>query len=318
MTQKHKTEKKDAYVIYNRYALKRKPRHTPDEVSAILTRNGLTHEIAYPEKRGDAATLAANAVANGFTRIISTGGDGTINEIVNGVAMIQSLRGAEAPRATIGILPNGRGNDFGFALGIPSNDLEKAAAIIAAGKKMTVDIGLIDDGYSQRYFVNGTGIGIDAAINNWATTSWLNGFPSYLWGLVKAVAINYVQPVMRIKLDEREIEKQVLLMAILNGRREGGGFDLAPDYDLQDGLFNVLIIGDGIRIPRLLPVLPSLFNGNILNEPKIERYKARKIEIEVLGDGLYGQADGEVLHPNIRHFRAEVSSQTVDFFVPNP
>lgn len=299
-------------VIYNRHALKRKPRHSIEEVGKALLSAGIDHVMISPMKSGETIELVEAAVRDGTERVICTGGDGTVNEVVNGVVRAEKNGAA---RAAIGILPNGRGNDFGYAVGIPQ-DLQRSIAIIAAGHLKKVDVGRVYDGLCERYFMNGAGVGIDAAINYWATLSSLNGFPSYAWGLLKALSRNYVQPVMRIRIDGESFEKPVVMLAAMNGLREGGGFQLAPDFDLQDGLLNVSIIGDGLPLWRVLPIIPSFFNGTVAQQKIVHRYLARRIEVEVLDCGLIGQADGEVLGTELRSFRAEIAGDSIDLIVP--
>lgn len=300
-------------LLYNHHALKRKPRHRSEEVADALRAVGIDPVIVSPTKIGNAIELVENAVLDGFERIISTGGDGTVNEVVNGIVRAQRKG---APRPTLGILPNGRGNDFGFAVGIPQN-LKRAVEIIAAGNVQRTDVGLVFDGVSERYFINGAGVGIDAAINYWATRSRLNGFASYLWGLGEAIAKNYVQPRMKIRIDDLELETQVLMLGAMNGRREGGGFDLAPDFDLQDGLLNVTLVGDGLPVAKVLPIVPKILKGRVDDcAGVLHRYRAKRISAEISGAGVIGQADGEILHTGIRSFRAEISDETVDLLVP--
>ncbi len=299
-------------VLYNRHALKRRPRHRIDDVADALRAAGIDHTLISPTKSGETVELIELAILKGAERIISTGGDGTVNEVVNGIVRAQR-RGAARPK--LAILPNGRGNDFGAAIGI-SQDLKRSIAVIGAGAVKAVDVGKVYDGLSERYFINGTGIGIDAAINYWATLSKLNGFPSYAWGLLKAIFLNYDQPRMKIRIDGLELDKQVLLLVAMNGRQEGGGFTLAPDFDLQDGLLNISLIGDGLPVGKVLPIVPAILKGQVENCPIIHRYKARKLEAEVLGRALIGQADGEVLNSQIRTFRAEVVPDTIDLIVP--
>lgn len=313
MTKKPIAYRPKTMLLYNYHALKRKPRHRSEEVADALRAVGIDPVIVSPTKIGNAIELIENAVLDGYERIISTGGDGTVNEVVNGIVRAQRKG---APRPTLGILPNGRGNDFGFAVGIPQN-LKRATAIIAAGNVLRADVGLVFDGVSERYFINGAGVGIDAAINYWATRSRLNGFASYLWGMAKAIAKNYTQPRMKIRIDDLELETQVLMLGAMNGRREGGGFDLAPDFNLQDGLMNVALIGDGLPIAKVLPIVPKILKGRVEEcAAVLHRYRAKKISAEIQGAGLIGQADGEILHTGIRSFRAEISGETVDLLVP--
>lgn len=299
-------------VLYNHHAFKRKPRYRIDDVADALRAAGIDHTLVSPTKHGETVDLIEIAIMKGAERIISTGGDGTVNEVVNGIVRAQQ-RGL--PRPKLAILPNGRGNDFGVAIGI-TQDLKHSIALISAGVTKTVDIGKVYDGFSERYFINGAGVGIDAAINYWATLSKLNGFPSYAWGLLKAILRNYDQPRMKIRIDDVALDMPVLLLVAMNGRQGGGGFKLAPDFDLQDGLLNISLIGDGLPVSKVLPVVPAILKGEVENCSVIRRYKARKLEAEVCGRAMIGQADGEVLSTQIRTFRAEIAADTIDLIVP--
>ena len=109
---------------------------------------------------------------------------------------------------------------------------------------------------NERYFLNGGGMGFDSAINFYASKSRFAGFASYGIGLVKAVFRDFRQEQALITAPGFAFNEPVLFVAFLNGKREGGGFILAPDFDIQDGLLNVCIVGRGSSLPKLLPLIP--------------------------------------------------------------
>ncbi len=250
-------------------------------------------------------------VMQGYQRILAAGGDGSVNEIVNGLVKAQHKGYGSA---ALGIISNGRGNDFGYAMKIP-RDLKKSIQLIQRDRRMKIDIGLLKYGGKQRYFCNGAGIGFDAAISaTYASKSRLTGFSSYAMGLLKAIFRDFRQEMCRIETPAESFEFPVLFLAVLNGKREGGGFVLAPDFDVQDGLLDVCVVGKGKTLPQLLPLIPRFFSGN-LDHPDILTLKTPWIKGEVLGEGFHGQADGEVLFESGRDFYAEIAAEQIELIV---
>jgi YegS/Rv2252/BmrU family lipid kinase len=294
-------------LIFNRFADKGKLKHSSGEVQRCLSKAGIKTEPVFTHHVGHAIDLAEKAVKDGFERIIIVGGDGTINEAVNGLV---KARQKGYGTASLGVIPNGRGNDFGYSLKIPGN-LEQAVEIITADNHILVDIGSAGDGTFERYFCNGSGFGIDSAINHYAAMSRLNGFPSYLWGLLKAICFDIRQPVAKITYDDGEFEMPMLLLTAMNGMREGGGFNIAPKFDVTDGLLDVCVVGNNLTVPQLLPLIPLIMKGN-LDHPNIRTFKTSKIQVEIEGKGLYSQVDGETIFSSGTCFFASICPWKVD------
>jgi YegS/Rv2252/BmrU family lipid kinase len=294
-------------LVYNQFAHKGKVKYSLKEIEQLFEKERIALDTVTPERSGHAMQLVEDAVKEGFTRIILSGGDGTVNETINGLVQAQKKGYG---KASLGILQNGRGNDFAHAAGIPAN-LHEAVSIIKQDRRINLDVGYVNAGGSSRYFCNGAGLGFDSAINYHATKSKLNGFPSYISGLISAVFKDFRQNQAKISWEDGKLDMEVLVLVTMNGKREGGGFVLAPDYDLTSGKLIATIIGDGKPVQQLLPLVPRLLNGQI-DHPDILRFKTSWLKAEFTGTGLHGQADGEILCTSGNQFYAEICPEKIE------
>ncbi len=294
-------------LIFNRFADKGKIKNSLEEILHCLMQAGIEAEAVITECVGHAIDLAETAVREGFQKVLVAGGDGTVNEAVNGLVKAQKNGYGSA---SLGVIPNGRGNDFVYAMKIPRN-LQQAVAVIQADKRIKIDIGCAGDGATERYFCNGSGFGFDSAINYYATQSRLNGFPSYLLGLVKAILFDLHHVPAKVTWDEGTVEMPILLLTAMNGLREGGGFIVAPNFDITDGKLDICMVGDNLKLPRLLPLIPLIMKGQ-LNHPDIRTFKTRKLVVEISGPGVQSQVDGESIFTAGTRFVSEISPWKVD------
>ncbi len=171
------------------------------------------------ERPGHAIELTGRAVADGYEVIVAAGGDGTSNEVINGMMLAKR---AGVGSAVMGVLPVGRGNDFAFSMYIPT-DWKKAADLLMNPPRKPLDIGFVISEYfpDGRYFGNGVGIGFDAVVGFVAARSKLSGIMSYLVAAIKTIYIFYTAPKVRVELDDRELTLNTLMVSIMNGRRMG-------------------------------------------------------------------------------------------------
>ena len=261
---------------------------------------GLNFEHDITEAPGHAVELARDATKNGYETIISVGGDGTINEIVNGL-----YKAGASKDIALGMVCTGTGSDYARTVGI-SRKYEEACMRISQPKKITVDLGVIeyaDNGSSvERVFVNFAGIGFDAEIVRRTTRNFkaLGSTLSYLLGVFTTL-ISYRNREVRLIIDGEEMEREVCSVIANNGRYGGGGMFTAPDADLTDGMLDLLIIGD-IGKADLIRSLPRIYKGTHLTHPKVTMKKAREIEIRSAYP-LNLQADGELLGQLPARFR---------------
>jgi len=262
------------------------------EIRARLESLDLRFDYDLTEAPGHARELAKSAASQGYELVVSVGGDGTINEVVNGLYDAGNLA-----EVRLGIISTGTGSDYIRTIGIP-RAYHEACHCLKSPRKLAVDVGVVEylsNGQMvRRLFANFAGLGFDAEIVKTTTQKFkaLRGTISYLAGLFSAL-ISYRNKGATIALDGEEIEGKICTILVSNGRYGGGGMLTAPAADLSDGLLDVIIIGD-VSKPDLLCSLPRIYKGTHLTHPKVTWKKARVIEIKS-AEKVSLQADGELL-----------------------
>jgi diacylglycerol kinase (ATP) len=232
----------------------------------------------------NATALACDAVARGAERVIAVGGDGTVSEVAAG------LLGSSI---SLAVIPAGRGNDFARALGIPRGRAA-AARLALEGHARDIDVGCATSSTARRTFVNVAGCGFDAeVVHHMAQTRNGTGSLAYLMAVLGTLA--RVRPRhLRLTLDGGcPLERSVVGLAVANGTHYGGGLRIAPRAALDDGLFDVCVVG--ARTPAgVLALLPWLYVGAHTQRHGVEFFRARHVIIEPLdADSAGCQADGE-------------------------
>lgn len=223
-------------------------------------------EILLTKAAGEGETLALDAAERGVRRFFSVGGDGTHNEVVNGI--VRGVPGDEEP-ATLGVLPAGTGGDFRRIL-LHSSDVKEVLASIGEARAHRVDVGkaefVTDSGKEKsRYFLNiaSCGIGglVDRIVNS--TTKAFGGTASFFFGTARAL-FQYSPPAMSVRVDgEKVFEGKVTNVLVCNGRYAGGGMLFAPHAMLDDGGFTVVVIPSS-SVARQLILTPKLYDGSYL------------------------------------------------------
>ncbi len=279
-----------------------------------LQRHKLDYELVETERPWHAAELAQQAVAQKYPVVVAAGGDGTINEALNGIlqARSQGLNGT-----ALGVITVGRGNDFAYSMGIP-HEMEQATQVLAAGRCKPVDVGRLQGGlYPQgRYFGNGVGIGFDAVVGfESLKLAPLSGFPSYLVAALKTIMLYFHAPKVQIELDNETITQPSLMVSIMNGRRLGGGFYMTPDSQTDDGVFDLCIAGDVSRL-EILKILPRFMKGTQAGHPAIQFRRSRRVKVTALTGALPAHADGETMATAGQSLELEVLPGAVELVVP--
>ena len=281
-----------AKVIVNPFAGGGATRRKWPHISELLRDSGLSFDHEFTEGPGHGIELAREAAAQGYELVIAIGGDGTVNEVVNGL-----VDDTGKGRATLGIIGMGTGGDAIRTLGIP-HDYEKACRLFSNFRKVTIDLGAVEymsgSQRERRIFLNTAGLGFDAAVVERHRELHLKrkGTIPYVRSLVLAL-VGHSNKRVTLKVDRAVEEQQVFTIVVNNGRYFGGGMKVAPDADLSDGLLDVIIIGDMSR-PEFLWNFPRVYRGTHITHPKVSTYQAKSIEVES-EDGLLLQADGELL-----------------------
>jgi len=274
----------------------------------FLRRIGLLFEHDLTEAPHHAMELAREAVRKGYELIVSVGGDGTINEVVNGLHSSGGLGSV-----TLGIISTGTGSDYIRTLGIPRAPDEACRRLLVPAKRV-VDLGRVEYGNgtarAERLFVNFAGLGFDAEVARQTSQRFkrLGGMPAYLMGLLSTLASHQNRDIS-LGIDGELNEKRVCAVVASNGRYGGGRMFVAPQADPGDGLFDVLTIGDVSR-PELVWNLPRIYRGTHLTHPKISMVRGREIEVSSR-QRMYLQADGEFLGEAPARFTALPSALSV-------
>lgn len=279
-------------------ALKQVPR-----IHERLKELGLEYDLVLTEYPWHAAELTQQAILDGYDVVVSAGGDGTTNEVINGIL---KSRQAGLGSIKLGVLPIGRGNDFAFGAGVPTN-FEESLRTLAQAKTRLIDIGFIQGGnYPEgRFFGNGVGIGFDAVVGFIANQSRLTGFVSYLVAAIKTVFLYFEAPTVEILLDDRTLQVSALMVSIMNGRRMGGGFMMAPKSSLEDGVFDLCIV-DSVSKPRIFALIPLFMRGNQENHPAIRFERSRRVHVRAVQGILPAHADGETISTKAEKLTVEL------------
>jgi YegS/Rv2252/BmrU family lipid kinase len=261
-------------------------------INELLQSGGMPFEYQYTEGIGHAIELAREATASGYQFLVAVGGDGTVNEVANGI-----LQSKDAREATIGIISTGTGGDFIRTAGI-TKDYIKACSCLCGAKKHMIDVGVVDftkNGQTyRRYFINSAGVGFDAQAIEAAShlPKVFGGTVPYVLGLLKSV-ISYRNKPLNVCLGDRCEERKVLTMVMANGCYFGGGMCIAPKADIYDGFFDVVCVGDIGKID-LLKTFPKIYKGTHVNHPLVKIEKSSCVEIKS-SEKVFIEADGEFL-----------------------
>jgi diacylglycerol kinase (ATP) len=263
------------------------------EVIRLAKEHSTANEIVSTEHPGHAIDLAKEAVESGFETVIAVGGDGTSNEVLNGLMQAWNMGQRNTSMGIIGI---GRGNDFAYGFGIPRG-LQAGFQIIQQGMLHLMDVGRITGGDfpGGKYFGNGVGIGFDAVVGFEALKlTHLHGFLNYTVAALRTIFLFFHAPLVRIDYDDKSLTQPSLMVSVMNGRRMGGGFMMAPDAQPDDGLLDLCIAGQLSRF-GILALIPRFMNGTQSTHPKITTVRAAKVHVVAVEGVLTAHADGETI-----------------------
>ena len=243
---------------------------------------------------GDAVIFAKNAVAEKTRRLVCVGGDGTLNEVVNGIMMTEASVRSEL---RLGFIPNGTGCDFVKTVSIPK-DIEQAMDLIASDHTRSIDLGVLflknHKGRDRcRYFHNIASFGLGGEVSRRVnrTTKALGPFVSFMWATLISIFL-YGKKRIQIRVDDDDKKKMVVWnVAAANGQYHGGGMWVAPDASVYDGLLHITIIGD-LTIPEVFLNLSKLYNGRIYNIDKVVNKTCKKVAA-ISDDRVLLEVDGE-------------------------
>jgi diacylglycerol kinase (ATP) len=270
-------------------------------------------QTSYP---GHGIEITRQAIHDGYSVIVAAGGDGTVNEVINGL-MLSKQEGRIIP--LMGVLCVGRGNDFSGSMGIPT-ELETGFQALLAGQRRTIDVGRVVGGKypDGRFFGSCVGIGFDAitTIEVSKLPRW-GGYMSFMAAVLKTVFLYNKAPLAKIEFNDTVISQRSLLISIMNGRRLGGGFIMAPDSLPDDGLFD-LCIAEQMSSFEVIKMIPHFTKGDQATQPSIKTGRAARISITSQDGPLPAQTDGEIICVDGSHLEVEVLPRQIQIIYQPP
>lgn len=320
-------------VIFNPSANHAGARRSLAQIQQAMAAAGVDHDVVETNAAGHATELARHASESGVEIVVAAGGDGTVNEVLNGLAQAADARaGSEngvddnSVAGTLGILPIGSANDFASALGQPLK-LNEVVQMLAQRQSRRIDLGRVAltarDTHVERYFANNVGFGLEARVTVESTKiDWLNGVLLYGLAALRALAKYDPAPAQVLwrtedengTVTEERFADETLLVSIGNSPRVGGGFYLTPDAKMDDGLLDIGI-ARGLSKLSTLGLLPRALNGSHVSHPAYSVVRSRQVEVRCEA-GQPVHADGEVLSEQALHLNVELQPRRLQVVCP--
>ena len=284
--------KPDTFVIVNPASGGGRALRAEPKVASLLAERGCRATFVHSKSSEDIRERATRAVAEGFQAVVALGGDGAFHHLVEGI------RGKDVVAV---FFPAGNGNDIARALGIPC-DAVLAADAFLRGQPRAVDLVRVQFGdRSVAHYMGAGGMGLDAAAAHLANTRF-RAWPGVTRYLAGAFTIFFREPLLdvSVEMDAANWTGRALFVAVANATSYGSGVRIAPDAEMDDGLLDVVVVGD-VRLLRLLEAIPIvLTSGDLRGFPEVTRYRSRRVSLRadraarVHGDGeALGEAPAE-------------------------
>lgn len=296
-----------AKVVLNPYSNRWNSQKRWPQAKAALREAGIDFSLAVSEHRGQPVELAEEAVMAGFTPIIAAGGDGTIGEVVNGIARAKGT----GHLGVLGVIPLGTANDFACNLKMPL-DLVEAARVIAGSKTLTIDVCKA----GERYFVNNSALGLEPYITVLEKKmTFLKGIPRYLAAALKGIVQNPSWQA-RIDWDNGSYEGPLTLISVGNAPRTGGLFFMAPHADPTDGKLTAVLAYKKSSL-SLLALLPKAMTpeGKFVLAEGVQEIHSTSIRVQ-LQSLSPAHSDGELFPNEIDNLEYSILPGMIDVLVP--
>jgi diacylglycerol kinase (ATP) len=285
-------------VIHNPYSARWTSLKRQTELIASLQAVGIDFDLSVTDKPGDGIILAEKATQEGFETIVAAGGDGTIQEVINGILK----NGINENLPKLGVMPMGTANDFMANVGMPTKLID-AAEIIVEGNTKKIDICQVND----HYFINNAGLGLEPYITTiQEKIKYPRGILRYLLATFISIYHN-PQWETEIKWDEGEYCGATTLVSIGNGPRTGGLFYTVPDADPFDGKLTFVhgAIQSRFEILKTLLMVMKPGDGNYTKHPAVNQYHCTWLEVK-LHPGTAAHSDGEIFSRDICHLKYKI------------
>ncbi|MDR2479811.1 MAG: diacylglycerol kinase family lipid kinase [Treponema sp.] len=281
------------WIILNPSAGKGKAAKQYPKIEHFLQKHHVNFEMLLTTGPGHALDMARNLPLESGGAVVAAGGDGTCNEVVNGL-LTRPQKPEEPP--LLGILPIGRGNDFSSTPGIPE-DVEKALEILIAGKIQPLDAGFVKGGFfpEGRYFVNGVGIGFDTKVGFAAAKMKIKSGLSYALGAIINIIRFEPSPLLRIRYGETEATLPAVIVSVVNGRRMGGSFYMGPNALLDDGELDICFVRHQRTRLKLIKIVLHYPSGTQAQCEGVYTGRASRFHLTALEGGMAAHCDGETV-----------------------
>lgn len=302
---------KEWFVIVNPNAGRKRGEKDWKEISRLLTEAGISFSNVFTESPDHAFKLARKYINAGFRKIIVVGGDGTLNEVVNGV--YNQFRFAP-DEIILAMIPVGTGNDWGRTYNIPTG-YKEAIDVITKSKTFRQDVGKVTytsgDKTRTRYFINMAGLGFDAVVAQKTNKQKQEGKSnplSYFVNLLTSL-ISHQSISTNILIDGKPVSEDIFSMSVAIGLYNGGGMKQAPNAIPNDGIFDITLITRVSRLKVIRNVL-KLYDGSFIRIPQVKQFRGQEIKIEAQPP-MYLETDGESLGHTPMSFETLPRSVTV-------
>ena len=304
-------QKNKWFIILNPASGNGRALRDQSRIESLLLKRNISYDIFISNYPGHSIELTRMGILKGYRKFIAIGGDGTLNEITNGIFSQKIIPTMNFKLAAI---PVGTGNDWAKNNGL-ENNYQSPIRMIADDVSYLHDVGVASfigsKKNNQRFFLNFAGIGFDSAVvENMAMRKF--GKLSYLIAILKTFLF-YSGTSMEISIDGKMLKRNVFVMMAGLGKYAGGGMYLAPNSLPDDGFFDVTLVNSLGRL-NLLFSLPKIYNGRILSHPRVEPFRCKKIKIHS-SDRPRVEADGELLgYPPVTYDIIKKSLQVIGNF----
>lgn len=304
-------------VIVNPNAGSRKGEKDWPRIQGLLRKQGFIFEAVFTKNRNHAIALTGSMICKGYKKIIVVGGDGTLNEVVNGIFQQDAC---DARDVLVGLIPVGTGNDWGRMYKLPKK-YEAAIKIIKEKNTIIQDLGYVtyhdDDGKHERYFANVSGMGYDALVANKTNKMKDKGHGGSLAYLINIFTglFQYKYTPFKVVVDEKEVfSGRVLSMNIGICKYNGGGLMQLPNAVPDDGLLDVTIIKSTARL-NIFKHITKMYDGSFIKLRFVSTYRGKTCNIISSPPGsVYLEADGESLGHSPLEF--SVVPRALHFIIP--
>lgn len=280
-------------IIVNPIAGKGLAAESVPEIKHALNKYQISYDLVYTEGPGHATVIAEKAASEGNRGVVAAGSDGTSNEVINGL-MKAALEGYT--ETVLSVFCVGRGNDFAYGIGSPK-EIDEGCRLLRDGNAGYIDVGLVKGGsYPKgRYFGNGIGVGFDTIVGlEAAKMKNVHSALAYALGAIKTIFMLNTVPTIMIKLDDAVLQSEFMQISVMNGKRMGGLFFMAPSSNNRDGQFD-LCIAEKLAKRKMPGLILQYMKGTQDANSHITMERSKSVILSAPKGGLVVHADGETI-----------------------